>query len=146
MRLGNALLAACACLVIWLASAIPAFATRHVVLLFDERPELPGLTALDQEFVRTIKEKSSERVEIYREEMDRSRFGAQYQALLIDFLRAKYADKKIDAVVAVFGPALDFLLQHGSEVFPGAAIVFCGFDRVELGERTLPPHVRGVLL
>ena len=65
------------------------------------RPELPGLAALDAEFVRTINEKTTERIEIYREEMDRSRFGSNYQTLFRDFLRAKYADKKIDAVVAV---------------------------------------------
>ena len=37
---------------------LPASATRNVVLLFDERPELPGLAALDAEFVRTINEKT----------------------------------------------------------------------------------------
>jgi hypothetical protein len=78
--------------------------------------------------------------------MDRSRFGSDYQPLLRDFLRAKYASKTIDAVVAVFGPPLDFLLDHGAEIFPGAHIVFCGTDRAELGDRTLPAHVRGVLL
>ena len=72
--------------------------------------------------------------------------AATHQTLLRDFLRAKYADKKVDAVVAVFGPALDFLLDHGAEIFPGAAIVFCGIDQAELGDRTLPPHARGVLL
>jgi signal transduction histidine kinase len=133
-------------LVIWIASVIPASATRHVVLLFDERPELPGLASLDAEFVRTINEKSPERVEIYREEMDRSRFAGNYEMLFWDFLRAKYADKKIDTVVAVLGPALDFLLEYGSEIFPGSAIVFCGIDRTELGDRALPAHVRGVLL
>ena len=131
---------------LWIAGVLPASATRNVVLLFDERPDLPGLAALDAEFVRTINEKTTERIEIYREGMDRSRFGRTHQTLLRDFLRAKYADKKIDAVVAVFGPALDFLLDHGAEIFPGAAIVFCGIDQAELGDRTLPPHARGVLL
>ena len=131
---------------LWITGVLPASATRHVVLLFDERPDLPGLAALDAEFVRTITEKSTERIEIYREEMDRSRFGGDYQSLFRDFLRAKYAGRKIDAVVAAFGPALDFLLDLGSEIFPGASIIFCGIDQAELGNRTLPPHVRGVLL
>jgi signal transduction histidine kinase len=139
-------LVACAVLIISFAGILPASATQHVVLLFDERPELPGLAALDAEFVRTIQAKSSERIEIYREEMDRSRFGPDYQILLRDFLREKYAKKKINAVVAVLGPALDFLLEHASEIFPGTPIVFCGIDRAELGDRTLPPQVRGVLM
>ena len=85
---------------------------------------------------RTIRERSTDRIEIYREEMDRSRFGRDYQTVSRDFLRAKYAGRRIDAVVAVFGPALDFLLDHGGEIFPGAATVFCGIDRAELGDRT----------
>jgi signal transduction histidine kinase len=146
-RIRRAFVVACAGLVIWIAGLLPAAAaTRHVVLLFDERPELPGLAALDAEFVRTIREKSPERVEIYREEMDRSRFGGDYPNLLKDFLRVKYAGKKIDAVVAAFGPALDFMLEHGAELFPGSAIVFCGIDKDELRGRPLPAHVRGVLL
>ena len=69
-----------------------------------------------------------------------------YETLLRDFLRAKYANKKIDVVVAVMAPALDFLLSFGDAVFPGAQIVFCGLDRTQLGDRSLPPHVRGVLV
>jgi hypothetical protein len=59
---------------------------------------------------------------------------------------SKYADKKIDVVVAVMGPALDFLLSHGDAIFPGVAIVFCGVDRREISDRLLPPDVSGVLL
>jgi hypothetical protein len=122
-------------------------ATRHVVMLFDERVELPGLANLEAEFVRTLNSNSPDRIETYRETMDLSRFDSEtYQTLLRDYLRAKYANKKIDVVLAVFGRALEFLLKHGDAIFPGTPIVFCGIDKEELGERSLPPHVRGVLL
>ena len=49
-------------------------ATRHIVLLFDERPEFPGLAALDAEFAGTLAAGSTDRFEIYREAMDLSRF------------------------------------------------------------------------
>jgi signal transduction histidine kinase len=79
--------------------------------------------------------------------MDLSRFGSKtHESVLRDALRAKYADKKIDVVVAFYPGALDFLLAHGSEIFPGAPIVFCGIDRRQLGDRSLPPHVHGVLM
>ena len=147
MRLLVALVCLCAGLGAVLGSVTPArSATRQVVMLFDERPELPGLAALDAEFVRTLNAGSADRIEIYREELDRSRFDGTYVALQRDFLRAKYANKKIDAVVAVIGPALDFLLDHGSEIFPGVPIVFCGLDRAEFADRQLPAHVRGVLV
>jgi len=129
-------------------SALPASsAIRHVVMLFDERPELVGLAAMSNELERTLTAGSEDRVEIYREAMDLSRFGSKtYESVLRDALRAKYANKKIDVVVAFYPGALDFLLTHGSEIFPGAPIVFCGIDRRELGNRSLPPHVHGVLV
>jgi signal transduction histidine kinase len=121
--------------------------TRQVVLLFDERVELPGLSVLEAEFVRTLNSNSSRRVEVYREAMDLSRFGSgQYRTLFRDFLKEKYRDKKVDVAVAVMAPSLDFLLDNGSEVFPGAQVVFCGIDRTQLGDRSLPPNVHGILV
>ena len=140
--------ALCIVLIVWIGGALPASSTtRQVVMLFDERAELPGLAALDAEFTHTLNSDSTDRVELYREDMDLSRFGSKaYQTFLLDSLRTKYAGKKIDVVVAVMGPALDFLLDHGAEIFPGASIVFCGIDKKELGERSLPNNVHGVLV
>ena len=89
----------------------------------------------------------SEPIEVYREAMDLSRFSSNsYKTLLRDFLRAKYADKKIDVAVAIMAPALDFLMAYGDLIFPGASVVFCGLDRGQLGARSLPPNMFGVLI
>jgi signal transduction histidine kinase len=147
MSLRTVLLNVCVGLVAWMGAALPAAAARHVVLLFDERVELPGLSLIEAELVRTLNSNSKEPIEFYREAMDLSRFGSDsYKTLLRDFLRTKYADKKIDVVVAVMAPALDFLLSFGDTVFPGTPIVFCGLDRAQLGDRSLPSHVRGILV
>ena len=148
MRLRSALQVACTALLVWICVVSSASsATRRVVLLFDERPELPGLAQLEAELVRTLGSSSAEPIEVYREAMDLSRFSSDaYKVLLRDFLREKYADKKIDLTVAIMGPALDFLLNYGDAVFPGTPIVFCGIDRTYLRNRSLPPHVSGVLV
>ena len=137
-----------AALIVWVAGVLPAFPhTRQVVLLYDERTDLPGLATLDAGFVRALTSGSSNHIEIYREAMDLSRFDSEaYRNLVRDYLRAKYAAKKIDVAVAVMEPALDFLLTHRDEVFPGAPIVFCGVDRGRLGGRVLPSDVTGVLV
>ena len=145
MRCSTRLIIVCIALIAfpWQASS----ATRHVVMLFDERLEFPGLANLEAEFVRTLTSNSPDRIETYREPMDLSRFDSdKYRALLKDYLRAKFASKKIDVAVAFFGPALEFLLKNSDVIFPGTPIVFCGVDKGELGDRSLPPHVRGVLL
>lgn len=131
-----------------LALAAPAAAqVRRVVLLYDERTELPGLAVLDAALVRTLQQEMGGSVEVYREAMELSRFPSpRHPELLRGFLAAKYAGKPIHVVVAVIGPALEFMLAHGAEVFPGARIVFCGIDRRDLQARRLPAGVTGVLL
>lgn len=131
-----------------IAGILPVAAdTRKVVLLFDERVELPGLSSLDAELVRTLQANSVNPVEVYREPMDLSRFGSDtYKSALRDFLRVKYQSKKIDVVVAVMAPALDFATKFGEEIFPGSPIVFCGLDKKQLGDGPLPPKQYGVLV
>ena len=148
MKLRTALLAICTGLMLWIASALPAYSeTRRVVLLFGERPELPALALFQTNFVQTLTSNSADPVEIYNETMDLSRFGSNnYRLFLRDFLQAKYADKKIDLVIAILSPSLEFMLNYGSVIFPGTPILFCGVDKTDLGNRSLPPHVRGILL
>ena len=148
MKLGTALLVVCTALMVWIVTALPAYsATRHVVLLFGERPELPALAVLQADLVRTLSSNSTDSVEIYNESMDLSRFGSNnYQLFLRDVLQRKYADKKIDVAIAIYPASIEFLLNYGSVVFPGTPIVFCAIDKTELGNRVLPAHVRGILL
>ena len=148
MRRCAALVVMCIALIFWMASALPvSSAQRNVVMLFDERREVPERAALEAGFVRTLTSNSPDHIEIYRETMDLSRFGSDtHRTLLKNYLRDKYADKTIDVTVAVLGSAFEFLLDHGEAIFPGTPIVFSGVDRRELGDRSLPPHVHGVLL
>ena len=144
----SALLMICSALILWAALIFPATAdTKRVVLLFDERPGLPGMAAVEAGFQNALTSHLRDRLEVYHEGMDLSRFGTtDYRTRLRDFLQAKYADKKIDLAVAVMGPALDFLLDNAEAIFPGAPIVFCGVDKREIAGRSLPPHVSGIFL
>src|SRR5689334_10951908 len=102
MRLATATQILCTCLTVWTAATPAASATRNVVLFFDERLDMPGLAALDADLVSTLRSNSAEHIELYREEMDLSRFSSdRYKIVLRDFLREKYADKKIAVAVAI---------------------------------------------
>ena len=79
--------------------------------------------------------------------MDLARFqDDHYLELLRAFYRQKYANRRIDVLIAVMGPALDFLLLYGAELFPGAPIVFCGISGQEIEGRDLGPNITGVLM
>jgi len=56
--------------------------------------------------------------QIYREELDRSRFDGTYVALQRDFLRAKYANRKIDAFF-VDGASASISTSESSDAIDG---------------------------
>src|SRR5262245_12247222 len=75
-------------------------------------------------------------VEYYAEYFEPNRFPGEGQAdALRDYLRRKYSDRKIDALIAMSTVSADFLLTHRDELFPDVPIVFHTNTRTELNER-----------
>ena len=61
--------------------------------------------------------------------MDTKRFyEPRYVAQLPEVYRRKYADHRIDLVVGVDDRAVEFLVEHRDDVFPGTPVVFCGVN------------------
>jgi signal transduction histidine kinase len=124
-----------------------ARAPRNVLFVFDEDKDLPGLAVINRSLQETLRSELESDVEFYSESLNLSQFSAPgYDAVLRDSFRRKYAGTRLDLVVAVMGPSLEFLLRHGDAVFPGVPIVFCGVDPSDLEGRTLPKNVTGVLV
>ena len=120
---------------------------KNVLVLYDEQDELPGLAIIDRSIRSTLTAGSTDKLNIYSESLDLSRFQNEgYDQFLRGYYRQKYSGKKIDAVIAVMGPSLDFLLAHMEEISPGTPIVFCGVTRKEIESRKLGPNVTGVMV
>jgi PAS domain S-box-containing protein len=82
---------------------------------------------------------------LFVEYMDTQRVPAEYAfPLLRDYLAAKYASLPPRVILASDDNALDFLLRHGAELFPGAPVVFCGVSDLDARRRGLPPGYTGV--
>ncbi len=60
-------------------------------------------------------------VEYYAEYLDKDRFSEE---MMRDYLRQKYGDNRIAALIAMSKPALNFLLRHRSDIFHNTPIVF----------------------
>ena len=138
-------------LTLWLsacaASAVAQAQNKNVLILYDENKDFPGLILLDQNLTSTLRAGTTGQLDIYTEYMDLSRFPEENNGQrLRDFYRHKYEGKKIDLIFAVMGPAFNFMLQHGGELFPGTPIVFCGIDKREIDNRSLGPNITGVLV
>lgn len=120
---------------------------KSVLIIYDERDKLPGLAVLDKSIRAGLLGANAFNVEIYSENLDRSRFpGKEYDDILADYFRDKYASKKLDAVIAVMGPSLDFAVAHADEFAAATPIIFCGVDKREIESRHLGPNVTGLLM
>src|SRR5262249_12348318 len=79
------------------SSSAEAQPKKRVLILFDERMDLPGLKLLDQGVTAGLRSSFGSGVEIYRESLDLSRFpmtdGGEF---LRAYYRRKYSGKRID--------------------------------------------------
>jgi signal transduction histidine kinase len=117
------------------------------VLYPDNNDGSPGNFLVDQSIRATFATGSSDRIEIHNEYLDVSPLRtAGFNQLQTEFLRQKYAGRKVDLLIAGLASGLDYVLEHRDRVFPGVPIVFCALDQREVKARKLPPDVIGVPL
>ncbi len=124
-----------------------AFSEHNVLLVFDEDKELPGLAAINRGLRDGLRAEFNADITFYSESLQLSQFGSpEHDRILGEYFQRKYAGKRVDLIIAVMGPTLDFLLRHRERLFTGVPIVFCGVDSSELEGKTLPEDVTGVMM
>ena len=125
----------------------PTTTAQNVLVIYDENRDFDGLMMLDRSLRATLDAGAGDRIHVYTEFMDRSRFpGEHHEERLRDFFREKYRGRTIDLVIAVMKPSLDFALKYRADLFPGAAVIFCGLDSREFDARRTEPNVTGILV
>jgi two-component system, LuxR family, sensor kinase FixL len=115
--------------------------SRTVLVLSSERGDLPSIPA----FQRALREKLSEppgKTEFFVEYLDFGRFpGPAQEAAFVRYLRERYSGRRIDVVVPFPEAALEFLLAHREELFPGVPVVAAGTERSHVEHLKLPPGI-----
>jgi len=108
-----------------LAQSDSGVVTKRVLMLSHYGRESPAEVLFQQGFDNVLKSATTERIEIYREALETYRFsGESHDELMHRYLRDKYADRKIDVVLAYTDTALDFFLHYRDELFPGVPLVY----------------------
>ncbi len=137
-------------LLLLLASAVPASAQdgpHRVLVLHSFRGNLPVNADWEKGIARGFTSASELQLEIDVEAPDLSRIqDADYASNLLDVYRRKYQhrDSKPHLIIPTYTLALNFLLDHGEDLFPGVPIVFLGADARYVAARKLAPHVTGI--
>jgi signal transduction histidine kinase len=86
-------------------------------------------------------------VTLYGENLDLNRFGGPaHEQNLKRYLREKYRDKPIGAVVAIGGASLQNTLSWREELWPGIPVVFAMVDQLDLARLKPPPDVTGLIV
>ena len=102
---------------------------KAVLALYGSRPDLRANILVDEIIRSTLERELGPRLDFYAEFLDTARWPeAEAQAVLRDFLRRRYAQKKLSVIIAVARPAIDFMRMYGDELFPGVPIVVWGED------------------
>ncbi len=129
------------------ARAAEPTSPRAVLVLYWYGKDFPSNVAFEQSFQAALSSAPAGSVEYYAEYLESNRFQGEKQSLLLrNYLRQKYSDRKIDVVIAVSSPALNFLLKYRNDLFPRAPIVFNTISRPELSDEAARPGVTGVVV
>lgn len=84
------------------------------------------------------------RVEFYPEALETFRLpSANYEPEYVALLKKKYADIKVDLVIAVTAYALDFTEQYRDQLWPGVPVVFYSVSEELVRNRTFPSGYTG---
>ena len=117
----------------------------RVLVLIATHPYVPGLLALDNAMREELAKDTTQRFQFFSESLDAQRFAfgnfdQEFRALLAK----KYTGLKIDFIVAVTKPALDFANRYGRDLWPSAQILFHSVPNYLLDGLALSERTKGV--
>ena len=109
------------------------------VLIFFHVPEPVVDPAYVAQIESLLRARVAGPVNFYIEYMDATRAEDEdYQRNLANSLRDTYRSRKLDLVMLSGYPALDLVLRHRNELFPGVPIVYFSLETRKIAGRTWP--------
>ncbi len=127
------------------SAATEKYEVKNVLILYSHERELSTYTELDHALRATLQSDFNHPVAFYTEYLDLFRFPEERrQRVLVDYLRIKYSNQKIDLVVLVSPLAFNFFNKYGQQLFHGIPAVFTSVGSQRLEGVRLEPNVTGV--
>jgi signal transduction histidine kinase len=140
------LLAAIAGLLVAAAPSRAAGDEARVLILNGVDPYLPAYLLIDGAMRANLAKESARRIVFFSEALDAQRFPVEaVEPEILALLAKKYSTLRVDVVVAVSLPALDFFKRHHERLWPGARVVFETFPGEVLDPAALPIDATGLV-
>ena len=119
--------------------------SRRILLIYADEKDLPMNQIIDGRLRSNFREKLGDRVELFSEHIDISRFpDSRIHRKQLEFLRDKHSAHGLDLIVAIDHPALDLIQSHRDWFFPATPVVFCCVTEAEHRARKIEPRVTGI--
>src|SRR5436190_4165860 len=113
---------------------------RRVLVLHSFGPYFAPWNEIAGRFREGLLKQSPYAIDLYEASLQTERFdSSQDQQPFLDYLRALFAGRNLDLVVAMGAPAARFFLRNRARLFPYTALLITGTD-----ERTLTDVPRGI--
>jgi signal transduction histidine kinase len=85
------------------------------------------------EYARTIREElglqSKEPIDIFEASLATARSGDTEEGPFVEYLRALFSKHQLDLIITIGAPAVNFLQQHRSQLFPSVPAVHTGLEQ-----------------
>ena len=105
-------------------SAAQPIARKTILVLHTYGSQSAFRPLFDKALLHNLNTAGFEDADVYVETLESNRFPASTHAALFQYyLGQKYAGRKIDLLITVWDPALNYALEHWDELFPNAPIV-----------------------
>ena len=105
------------------AAAAQSASPKSILVLHTYAQQSMFRPVFDRALQQALNRRGMGDAEVYVETLESNRFpGDTHAALFQYYLGQKYANRKIDAVIAVWDRALNYMLTHRDELFPDAPV------------------------
>jgi PAS domain S-box-containing protein len=133
-------------LFVWFgAASTEAASPKHILFLHAQTEDFPAHKLFENGFKKQM-QLAAETAEYSYDYLELTKFSPnpRYPQQLASFLKQKYVIRQPDLVVTHLGPAADFALKYGREIFPKAQFLLAADEVEGVSNHALPPGFGGV--
>src|SRR5215212_3920991 len=102
---------------------------ERILMLHSFGPRFKPWSDYEQSIRSEISRRWQKRVEFLDQSLVNAGDGENPEPAFVDYLRALYASRPIDLIVAIGAPAADFIQRHRQQLFPTTPMVFTAVEQ-----------------